>query len=180
MTKDIVKRKLQRTAFCRGCDKKMKSGTEVISTYSFRNRGQHIYFCLDCARIISELIQPVKIKPETHPLIWGDGWYAILDDNEDFQDEYHRWWIAPKKFFDEKGHCSDGWEWETPEGMDSDDLEEFINKHGCEPIPPEGFSYCMESCLEGYKNISLEEQKDRLKKAGFILDNIPKWHYERE
>ena len=176
----IVKRKLQRTAFCRGCDKEMKSGTEVVSTYSFRNRGQHIYFCLDCSKIIGKLASENKIEIKQHSLIWGDGWYAILDDSEDFQDEYYRWWIAPKKFFDEKGHCSDGWEWETPEGMDSDDLEEFIDEHGCEPNSPEGFSYCMESCLQGSKNLSLEEQKRILKENGFILDNIPEWHNERE
>jgi uncharacterized protein YlaI len=53
--REINRRKILRTAYCRGCDKEMNSGTEVIATYSFRNRGQHIYFCLSCSEIIGNL-----------------------------------------------------------------------------------------------------------------------------
>jgi uncharacterized protein YlaI len=53
----ICKRKLKRTAFCRGCDDEMETGTEVISMYSFRNRGQHIYLCMTCSKLIGELVK---------------------------------------------------------------------------------------------------------------------------
>lgn len=53
--RDIIRRKTERTAYCRGCDDCMEKGTEVVSTFSWRNRGQHIYFCLPCAEIIGRL-----------------------------------------------------------------------------------------------------------------------------
>ena len=53
----IVRRNVERHCFCRGCDKKMNPGEEAIYTYSFRNRGQHIFFCLDCADEISNLVK---------------------------------------------------------------------------------------------------------------------------
>jgi len=52
---NIQKRELKRAAFCRGCDEHMNTGTEVISMYSIRNRGQHIYLCMDCSKLITEL-----------------------------------------------------------------------------------------------------------------------------
>lgn len=52
---DLERRKCERTCFCRNCDKEMVKGTEVIYTYSMRNRGQNIFFCLDCAKLIGEL-----------------------------------------------------------------------------------------------------------------------------
>ena len=51
----IERREAQRKAFCRGCDKTIQVGEDMISTYSFRNRGQNIHFCLDCAKEIGEL-----------------------------------------------------------------------------------------------------------------------------
>lgn len=51
---DINRRQAQREAFCRGCDDKIEKGEEMISTYSIRNRGQNIYFCLKCAKDIGE------------------------------------------------------------------------------------------------------------------------------
>lgn len=180
MTKDIVKRKLQRTAFCRGCDKEMKSQTDVIATYSFRNRGQHIYFCLDCAKLIGKLSVENKIEVKQNPLIWGDGWYAMLIGNIDPDDTI--WYVSPKKFFEENGYCPDGWEWEKPEEikeMDEDEFEEFIDQNGCEPNAPNGFQYCIESGMSGDENWTLEEQKNKLREAGFIVDNVPKWHFER-
>lgn len=55
MTYPIQRREAQRDAFCRGCDKKIKRGDEMISTYSFRNTGQHIHFCLKCAQQMGEM-----------------------------------------------------------------------------------------------------------------------------
>lgn len=55
MNNDLKRRKCERTCFCRGCDKEMVKGTEIISTYSRRNRGQSIFFCIDCAKEIGEL-----------------------------------------------------------------------------------------------------------------------------
>lgn len=51
----ITKRPVERNAFCRGCDCVIPKGTDVIATYSIRNRGQHIYFCLPCAKDIGQL-----------------------------------------------------------------------------------------------------------------------------
>ena len=51
----IEKRKIERYGFCRGCDVELNKGDDIIYTYSFRNRGQSIIFCLDCAKIIGEL-----------------------------------------------------------------------------------------------------------------------------
>jgi hypothetical protein len=52
---DITRRACQREAFCRGCDSKIKRNEEMIYTYSMRNRGQSICFCLECAKVIGEL-----------------------------------------------------------------------------------------------------------------------------
>lgn len=52
---DIVRRKAERNAFCRGCDRTIKKGTDMVTTYSFRNRGQSIHFCVKCAKQIGEL-----------------------------------------------------------------------------------------------------------------------------
>jgi len=51
----IIRRKAERTCMCRGCDKEMKKGTDLIYTYSLRNRGMTIFFCMQCAKIIGEL-----------------------------------------------------------------------------------------------------------------------------
>ena len=110
---------------------------------------------------------------KTHPYIWGDGWYAIPDI------DYKNWSLAPIKFFDEKGYCPDGWEWEKPEGLSNDELDDFIDEHGCEPEIPSPFAYCMESTIECRKKISKQEQKQILKEFGYTVDNIPKWYYER-
>ena len=56
MNNEIEKRKIKRDGFCRGCDKELiRDKDEVIYTYSFRNRGQSIIFCMDCAKKIGEL-----------------------------------------------------------------------------------------------------------------------------
>lgn len=51
----IERRPATRHAYCRGCDEVIKPGEDMITTYSHRNRGQHIHFCLECGRIIGEL-----------------------------------------------------------------------------------------------------------------------------
>lgn len=53
--RDLNKRPITRTAYCRGCDGEMESGEIVIATYSSRNRGQHIFFCLACAKEIGQM-----------------------------------------------------------------------------------------------------------------------------
>lgn len=49
------KRPAVRVAYCRNCDKGIKKGEIMIALYSFRNRGQNIYICLDCAKEIGRL-----------------------------------------------------------------------------------------------------------------------------
>lgn len=128
------------------------------------------YF-LDEHSIITQTDDSVN---NTHPYIWGDGWYAIPD-----MDHENNWCLAPIKFFDEKGYCPDGWDWEKPEGLSDDEFSDFIDEHGCEPEIPNMFGYCMELTIECYEKISMEEQKQILKDFGYVVDNIPKWKYER-
>jgi len=45
----------QRLACCRGCDKALPKGTEVVYTYSLRSRGMHIYICKECKELISKM-----------------------------------------------------------------------------------------------------------------------------
>lgn len=66
--KEIERRGLKRPAYCRGCDKKMYVGEDVISTYSIRNRGQHIYFCLDCGKLIGDLSKDIILT--TQPFLF--------------------------------------------------------------------------------------------------------------
>lgn len=53
-------RPAERTAFCRGCDKPIEKGTEMVSFHSWRNRGQNIHICLPCAESIGELAASKK------------------------------------------------------------------------------------------------------------------------
>lgn len=55
MNSDIVRRKAERKAFCRGCDEKIEKGQEIVFTHSWRNRGQNILFCIECAKKVGEL-----------------------------------------------------------------------------------------------------------------------------
>ena len=55
MYEEITYRLAERDAICRGCDDTLKKGTPLIYTYSTRNRGQNIFFCLECARKIGDL-----------------------------------------------------------------------------------------------------------------------------
>jgi hypothetical protein len=51
----LKKRAMKNNGFCRGCDISLEKGDEVIYTYSLRNRGQRIFFYMECANKISEL-----------------------------------------------------------------------------------------------------------------------------
>ncbi len=57
---DIIKRKAERSSNCRGCDKELVKGDDIIYTYSLRNRGQNIIFCMGCAVIIGNLAKGVE------------------------------------------------------------------------------------------------------------------------
>jgi len=52
-------RRITRQAFCRGCDAKLEKGRVIVSMYSMRNRGQHIYFCGECSMEIGALAQDI-------------------------------------------------------------------------------------------------------------------------
>lgn len=60
-------RQAERTAFCRGCDKKIEPKTDMLSMYSYRNRGQNIHFCLDCVEKMHEMLQ--EHRKENNELI---------------------------------------------------------------------------------------------------------------
>tara|TARA_R110000782_G_scaffold251407_1_gene338970 strand:+ start:873 stop:1796 length:924 start_codon:yes stop_codon:yes gene_type:complete len=59
---EIVKRKIQRDGFCRGCGFTIDKGTEIIYTYSSANRGQNIIFCLPCAKHIGGLANKERLN----------------------------------------------------------------------------------------------------------------------
>lgn len=50
-------RKAQRQGFCRGCDDVINRGDTMFYTYSFRNRGQNILFCLPCIKKIIRMFK---------------------------------------------------------------------------------------------------------------------------
>jgi RNase P subunit RPR2 len=54
---NIELRPIKRPGFCRGCDKTVDTGQQIVYTYSIRNRGQSILFCLDCAKEIAKLVK---------------------------------------------------------------------------------------------------------------------------
>lgn len=63
MNRDIEYRLAKRDANCRGCDKILEKDKDMmISTYSFRNRGQYIYFCKDCVLLMNKLIEDYESK----------------------------------------------------------------------------------------------------------------------
>lgn len=55
---NIERRPAERDAICRGCDRTILKGHDMISWYTFRNRGQHIHLCLPCAGYAGELAYP--------------------------------------------------------------------------------------------------------------------------
>jgi hypothetical protein len=125
---------------------------------------------LDYVRVsdIIDLISRIKedlAKPTVQqvPEIWGDGWYALYDKESDY------WWVAPIKYFDEHGHCPDGWEWDKPDNMSDEEFDDFVDEFGCTPIQPKGFNYCMESCITCNTDATYEYQKECFEKAGYTV-----------
>jgi hypothetical protein len=57
MTYPIEFREAKRDAFCRGCDTKIEKGEHMVTTYSFRNQGQNIHFCVACADEIGRMVK---------------------------------------------------------------------------------------------------------------------------
>ena len=53
---DINLYQMKANGGCRGCDKSIPKGTTVVYTYSSMGRGQHIFLCLGCCNIISDLV----------------------------------------------------------------------------------------------------------------------------
>lgn len=48
----------KRDSYCRGCDKTLKRDKDrIMAMYSFRNRGQYIYFCKDCVLKMNSLVK---------------------------------------------------------------------------------------------------------------------------
>jgi hypothetical protein len=45
---------IERSGFCRGCDKVLPKGENIFYTYSHRNCGQSIIFCMDCVGKIAK------------------------------------------------------------------------------------------------------------------------------
>ena len=56
--KDIDFRKVERTAYCRGCDCELSPKYEDMAavTYSSRNNGQWIYMCPNCICVMYKLM----------------------------------------------------------------------------------------------------------------------------
>jgi len=52
---EFTKRECKREAHCRWCDEKIEKGQEMVTGYSWRNRGMYIMFCLPCAKKVGEL-----------------------------------------------------------------------------------------------------------------------------
>ena len=58
MNNNLSIRQAQRTCFCRVCDKEIQRNTEdIVSWYSWRNRGQNIHICIPCMKIIGKLVE---------------------------------------------------------------------------------------------------------------------------
>lgn len=130
-----------------------------------------VYYCFTESngyRVIYYLDESLKtepaIPPKQDPVIWGKGWYAIYDKDED------NWSVAPIDFFDKYEHCPDGWEWEIPEGFTEEEFDEFVETNGCEPTPPRGFSFCMEMCIRcNDSDWSYKEQESAFINAGYTI-----------
>jgi len=50
MCNKIIRRKTEKTAWCRGCRKEMQKGTDIVNIPSYA-----ILLCLDCARLVGNL-----------------------------------------------------------------------------------------------------------------------------
>jgi hypothetical protein len=47
----------ERQAFCRACDGTIERGEQMMSWYSYRNRGMHIHLHLECVRRMAQDVQ---------------------------------------------------------------------------------------------------------------------------
>jgi uncharacterized protein YlaI len=52
-----VYRPALQVAWCRSCDRKISKGEPMVTWYSYRNRGQHIHICPECASKIGKLVE---------------------------------------------------------------------------------------------------------------------------
>lgn len=96
---------------------------------------------------------PADIKGKIAPIGIGSSYYAILNDSYiDSESWYEQsWYIVDKKFWDENGYVDDS-------------LCLDLSKYGLVDI--------MEACYEFTEELSIEEEKQRLKLLGFtILEN---------
>ena len=70
MLGDIEYRYTERDAFCGGCDKEIVAKTEkVFATYSYRNKGQHIYICVDCINKFNQLVKESENESNEMPTL---------------------------------------------------------------------------------------------------------------
>jgi len=109
-------------------------------------------------------IPKAKLYPIPNPDIWGNGWYAILSEEEHFPG----FWFAPIDFYDKNGHCPDGLEFLSEEMQ-----EKYQNICADMPIElPEGFECTMEGFAEYTGN---EDPVVILREAGF---EVVKYEYD--
>ena len=54
---EFERRPCKRDASCRWCDKRIEKGQEMVTGYTWRDRGISIHFCLPCAKKIGELAE---------------------------------------------------------------------------------------------------------------------------
>ncbi len=62
MYNEIILREAQQNLICRGCNKSVAKGGKVVYTYSTANRGMSIFFCIECAKLIGELVRKEQEK----------------------------------------------------------------------------------------------------------------------
>ena len=82
-----IKRKAEKTCFCRACSVPMEKGTELVYFYSIYvprimagyGQGQHIYLCLECCNFIG-LIANVEAENETDSLSDGNPFMELVID----------------------------------------------------------------------------------------------------
>ena len=58
MNNNLAIRQAKQNCFCRVCDKEIQRNTEdIVSWYSWRNRGQNIHICIPCMKILGKLVE---------------------------------------------------------------------------------------------------------------------------
>jgi len=85
-------RTLERSGYCRGCDKLIEKNTEkLISIYSHRNRGQHIYLCKDCVDKMVKLISDNKEIKSREKWAKSENYKYLRKDRNDKTMSYSDW-----------------------------------------------------------------------------------------